>query len=430
MDNIKKKVQIVVARYNEDIAWLLPYKDITVIYNKGEFNQLLNRFNIINLKNYGRESHTYLYHIINNYENLTEKIIFFQGKISDHKILEIEDYFKNNDFIGKFSELNIDTLKNNIEHYGKWKKDYKNGNMKLSSYTPYDWLTKIIGVDLDNNLDISKVVWGANFSLSRNLILNKPKIFYENILRYIDFHINPEEGHFLERTWYLIFNNNFIPKNKIGYINFNNDFNKVKDILFKLNQYEEIHVWNSIITNYEYGLINKINYTPKNNKYLIINPKIIDSSFNITIKSNNDSHILIEFNEKNVYEIVLGGWNNTRSIIRDYVNNKIINVYEKSTLDANNFINFKFIISEKIKIYNEDNLIFDFNNIFEIYDIKSIKIKSNFNSDAFWDYEHNDENYNKIKFFLCNSTYDNIDIFYQNNYLDYYVNEINILEYL
>jgi hypothetical protein len=430
MDNIKKKVQIVVARYNEDISWLLPYKDITVIYNKGEFNQLLNHFNIINLKNYGRESHTYLYHIINNYENLTEKIIFFQGKISDHKILEIEDYFKNNDFIGKFSELNIDTLKNNIEHYGKWKKDYKNGNMKLSSYTPYDWLTKIIGVDLDNNLDISKVVWGANFSLSRNLILNKPKIFYENILRYIDFHVNPEEGHFLERTWYLIFNNNFIPKNKIGYINFNNKFNKIKDILFKLNQYEEIHVWNSIITNYEYGLINKINYTPKNNKYLIINPKIINNSFNITIKSNNDAHILIEFNEKNIYEIVLGGWNNTRSIIRDYVNNKIINVYEKSTLDANNFINFKFIISEKIKIYNEDNLIFDLNNIFEIYDIKNIKIKSNFNSDAFWDYEHHDENYNKIKFFLCNSTYDNINIFYQNNYLDYYVNEINILEYL
>lgn len=70
------------------------------------------------------------------------------------------------------------------------------------------------------------------------------------------------------------------------------------------------------------------------------------------------------------------------------------------------------------------------NNIFEIYDIKNIKIKSNFNSDAFWDYEHHDENYNKIKFFLCNSTYDNINIFYQNNYLDYYVNEINILEYL
>ena len=93
MENIKKKVQIVVAVHNEDIKWLLPYKDIVIIYNKGEYNYLLNNFNIINLKNYGRESHTYLYHIINNYENLTEKIIFFQGKIDDHKILNIEYYF-------------------------------------------------------------------------------------------------------------------------------------------------------------------------------------------------------------------------------------------------------------------------------------------------------------------------------------------------
>ena len=27
--------QIVVARYNENINWLIPFKDITIIYNKG-----------------------------------------------------------------------------------------------------------------------------------------------------------------------------------------------------------------------------------------------------------------------------------------------------------------------------------------------------------------------------------------------------------
>jgi hypothetical protein len=430
MDIIKKKVQIVVARYNEDIKWLLPYKDIVIIYNKGEYNNLLNNFNTINLKNYGRESHTYLYHIINNYDNLTEKIIFFQGKIDDHKILSIEDYFGNNNFIGKFNTINIDTLKDNINHFGKWKNDYKNGNMKISPYIPYDWITKIIGINLDSKLTISKVVWGANFSLSREIILSKPKIFYENILRYLDYHKNPEEGHFLERTWYLIFNNSFIIKKKIGYIYLNCDFNKIKDILLKIIQYEEIHIWKSIIPNIELGIIDKINYTPNNNKYLIINPKIISNSFNISIKAKNTIYILIEFNENNIYEIVLGGWNNTRSVIRDYVNNKIINSYEKSILDVNNFINFNFIILDKIKIYEKENLIFDFNNIFEISDIKNIKIKSNFNSDAFWDYDNVNENYDKFKNFLCNSEYDNINLFYQNNYVDYYIEKINILEYL
>jgi len=434
MEEIKKRNQIVIARYNENLNWLEKFKDITIVYNKGKYCNSLNKFEVITLPNVGRESHTYLYHIINNYDNLTEKIIFFQGKIDDHKILDIEDYFGNNDFIGKFNEINIDSLKSNINHFGKWKNDYKNGNMKISSYAPYEWLTKIIGINLGLNLLISKVVWGANFSLSREIILSKPKIFYENILRYLDYHINPEEGHFLERTWYLIFNNNFIHKKKIGYIYLNSEFNKIKDILFKIDKYEEIHIWKSIISNYEVGYSEKIYYTPENNKYLIINPKIISNSFNISVKAKNDVHILIEFNENNIYEIVLGGWNNTRSVIRDYVNNKIIIAYEKSTLDTNNFINFNFIIADKIKIYEKENLIFDINNIFEISNIKNIKIKSNFNSnfnsDAFWNYDHITENYEKFKIFLCNSEYDNINIFYQNNYLDYYIEKINILEYL
>jgi hypothetical protein len=437
MDNIKKKFQIVVARYNEDITWLLPLKDIVIIYNKGDYNSTLNNFNTINIKNYGRESHTYLYHIINHYENLSEKIIFFQGKINDHDILEIEDYFGKNNFIAKLKELNIDILKKKIEHYGKWKKQFKNGNMKMSLYTPYDWLTKIIGIEIDSKSNISKVVWGANFSLSKELILTKPKIFYENILRYIDYHINPEEGHFLERSWYLIFNNNYVCKNKIGYIYlniyFNDMFNRLKDYILKMKEYEEIHIWMPIIPNNEFGINNKINYTPENNKYLIIKPEIknnIESSvFNLNIKSKNDAHILIEFNIKNIYEIVLGGWNNSKSIIRDYVNNYIINVYENETLDKNNYINFNFVISDKIKIYKNDNLIFDIENIFKLTNIKTIKIKSSFNSDAYWDYKNSFENYEKIKFHMCNSSYDNINIFYQNNYLDNYIDKIDILNF-
>ena len=45
--------QIVVARYNEDISYLSLFKDIAIIYNKG--NQLIpNIFNSINLPNVGK----------------------------------------------------------------------------------------------------------------------------------------------------------------------------------------------------------------------------------------------------------------------------------------------------------------------------------------------------------------------------------------
>jgi hypothetical protein len=85
MDEIKEKYQIVVSRYNEDITWLLPFKEITIIYNKGDNHNLLNKFTTIQLENVGRESHTYLYHIIKNYDNLADKTIFFQGKIDEIK---------------------------------------------------------------------------------------------------------------------------------------------------------------------------------------------------------------------------------------------------------------------------------------------------------------------------------------------------------
>ena len=65
--------EIVIARYNEDLSWLNKIdKNIKItIYNKGNNN--IN-FPFIQLPNIGRESHTYLYHIINNYDNLADII--------------------------------------------------------------------------------------------------------------------------------------------------------------------------------------------------------------------------------------------------------------------------------------------------------------------------------------------------------------------
>lgn len=74
----KSEVSLVIARYNEDIDWVSAYNDIAVVYNKGE-NNISGIKNIINVENIGREGHTYLYHIINNYENLSDRVIFSQG---------------------------------------------------------------------------------------------------------------------------------------------------------------------------------------------------------------------------------------------------------------------------------------------------------------------------------------------------------------
>jgi len=446
VERLKNKYQIVVARYNEDIHWLLPFKLVTIIYNKGDDKDLIiNNFNTIKLKNVGRESHTYLYHIINNYENLKERTIFIQGRISDHKVLDFEDYFKDTyDFIAKTSDLKLDKLKVMIEHYGKWSKE----NIQKCEYTPYDWIEKVIGINLSEiSNDETKVVWGANFSISREMIHRKPKIFYENLLRFLDYDINPEEGHYMERSWYILFHNNYSKKKSIGYIFFKYNLKHLEKDLFEninKNEYDDIHIWVPIKANYEYGKKFKINFTPNNNKYNLIYPSIKNNSFYIDIKGNNDAHILINFHKKiNVfnelneivvndsiesYEIVIGGWNNNISVIRDYNKNKILASFESKILDKNNYLklhlsfNNRFIINLIEDEYSKT--IFDIDNIYNGFDIHTVMIKSYFGGEIFWNYDFNGGNV-----YLCNNVYEENNILknvYNKYYAEYYIKRIDL----
>jgi len=76
-----KDISLVVARYSEDVDWTNAYSDILYLYNKKE-NEVA--YNWRQLPNIGREGHTYLHHIITNYQNLSKQIIFTQGDPFEH----------------------------------------------------------------------------------------------------------------------------------------------------------------------------------------------------------------------------------------------------------------------------------------------------------------------------------------------------------
>jgi hypothetical protein len=59
-------VNIVIAKYNENVEWANKIKHKQTIYDKTD----IPVSNSIHLKNKGREGETFLYHIINNYDNL------------------------------------------------------------------------------------------------------------------------------------------------------------------------------------------------------------------------------------------------------------------------------------------------------------------------------------------------------------------------
>ena len=411
--------QIVVARYNENINYLSLFKDIMIVYNKGD-TPIPSIFNSINLPNVGRESHTYLYHIIQNYDTLANRTLFIQGRIDDHKLLPIIEYFIPNNFVGKLNKININYIKSPIKHEGKYLKELISGNMKRSKYTPYEWINKI-GINISGIKDF-EMVWGANFCVSKELIHRKPKSFYEDIIKYVHYHINPEEGHFFERAWYLIFNHpNFILKKTVYYYYTNKVTEKLINICNKIienNDIEELHIWTNNINNDIPVIYNNTH------DYIEIKPYIINNSFSIKIKK--ELNLLIKINNEISYEITIKKkeisiilFNNKETINnikkRNYNNsNEYIIYFTYNNITITNKINNNVLIMNNL---NNDKINIENNHLINIYVRKSINI---------FNYNNINNTNNKIfQIYTKNSELD--EVFYEMYYEDYYKDDLESL---
>jgi hypothetical protein len=219
----KKKYQnqeVVVSRYNETLQWINnePFKKHPIIvYNKGVNNEFISNANVIktvNLPNVGRESHTYLYHIINNYDNLADVTIFLPGSIDlihkyNRSVKMIEMVEKTNDTVlsSVYDPLILKkqynfTLDDYLSSHNKNKEINQNGAIQKSAIRPYGkWFEKTF-IDGEQNIFVS---FCGIISISKKNILQKPKSYYEKLMTELETHNNPEVGHYLERSWYAVF---------------------------------------------------------------------------------------------------------------------------------------------------------------------------------------------------------------------------------
>jgi len=84
-------VQVVVSKFNENLDWLnrAPFSGYPVkVYNKGPNEGARNGLRACTtrvLPNVGRESHTYLHHIIENYDSLANITVFLPGSADQMK---------------------------------------------------------------------------------------------------------------------------------------------------------------------------------------------------------------------------------------------------------------------------------------------------------------------------------------------------------
>jgi hypothetical protein len=214
-------LELVIANYEEDIEWVnkIPrtlYTKLT-IYNKGKpknYDSLIKKgARVHTLPNLGREGHTYLYHIIKNYDNLANVTIFlpgssytfYQKKAQLDVIIPALQKKKESMIIG-FTDTNY--IKNELEtfminSYEITSEENKKRNpgtaLVPAAIRPFgNWIKAHFPGE-----SLKCIGYRGIVAASREDIQKRPRQFYESLIAELQVQ-NPEVGHYIERAWPLI----------------------------------------------------------------------------------------------------------------------------------------------------------------------------------------------------------------------------------
>lgn len=205
---------LVVCVYNEDINWINDKKenyDRIYIYikNKNRYKDIKDKFHkdkieVISIKNIGSCDHVYLYHIINNYNDLNGNITFSKGTFFRSRIPEFplkinyENNNNNNDL--KTFKLNYWSFSNN-----------KNLNFKYVKSKFINFEDYLCSIFTKKSVDIlfgksQFIIYTGYFIVNSYQIKMYNKEIYQKLISFKD-GPNREIDHFHERTWGLLFTN-------------------------------------------------------------------------------------------------------------------------------------------------------------------------------------------------------------------------------
>lgn len=213
------KINLVISRYNESLTWLETIDcnsfNAIYIYNKGDEAFLFKNKNIviIDLPNVGKCDHTYLYHIVNHYNDDVDVTIFVPGSCDMNCKLNRMQQTLSKPFTTGTSVFFCDTSTTipgdvgdfSLESYTSSHEENLKKNpesvLQLCHERPYKaWFEKHFG-----NISIRGITYNGIFAVSKDHIHNRQRWFYNTMLKYVDQSSNPESGHYIERSWLAIF---------------------------------------------------------------------------------------------------------------------------------------------------------------------------------------------------------------------------------
>lgn len=216
-----KTVDLVIARYKEDLGWLStytghPFRRI-IIYNKGPemtCPPTKGLCEIRPLKNVGMCDHTYLYHIVHEYDNLADITVFLPGSADlAHKAPRMKSAL-DNAFKGQASIYGHDVgdMRESEKNFtlDRWEVSDPDNKEAGDSYALHPASHRPFGAWVDHYLKglppCPYITYsGGLFALSRDMIHGHKIPFYRTFLSQLSHHKNTEAAHYMERVWGAIF---------------------------------------------------------------------------------------------------------------------------------------------------------------------------------------------------------------------------------
>lgn len=218
-----ENISFIISKYNESIPSKIFDTKHLYIYDKNpisseNFYKHINKnIKYEHLQNVGRCDHTYLYHIIKNYDNLNDINFFIPASTficDDLHIFKLEilnKYFiinrESNDtvFFKNIQDIPLLMMFNNFKISGhststESNRLFKEDKLKTCDFTYNEWYIENFG-----HRNVYYGSFGSILCLHKRHILQHPKKYYENLIKYLDKYDSPEEGHFFERGWGAVF---------------------------------------------------------------------------------------------------------------------------------------------------------------------------------------------------------------------------------
>ncbi len=165
---------IVIAKYTEDKSWI---KDIPSGWNIHLYDKDRNLENAP-----GREAHTYLKFIVDNYESLEGDYVFCQGNPFDHT-----PDFLGNIYVGELPGKDYPCTRHN------------RSNLTDSNALQMDKYIRLLELEVPENWEFRA---GAQFKAKAEDILKRPRDFYRKCLELTL--TDPQSGYIFEGLWKFI----------------------------------------------------------------------------------------------------------------------------------------------------------------------------------------------------------------------------------